>query len=147
VTVIYSNRIHLALHQKRPATTPHVSAPGTPGPQMHPTDLKRMWRRTISNLLPYTIYHLDQALRQRTPLFADFQVLLQLRQRARADDDPVTELRIQGRMVKHPAQRDRVAADPVLLRREGNFVRRVEQVFFEEPVAVQLAGCYLDVKS
>jgi hypothetical protein len=106
-----------------------------------------MWRRTISNLLPYTIYHLDQALRQRTPLFADFQVLLQLRQRARADDDPVTELRIQGRMVKHPAQRDRVAADPVLLRREGNFVRRVEQVFFEEPVAVQLAGCYLDVKS
>jgi hypothetical protein len=95
------------------------------------------WRE-IPNTLTHLIDHLHEMQRQR-PRFADLKVLLELGERAGADDDGIAAGRVKRRVVQNPAQRDGMPGDAILLRGRSDCVGRFEEVVFEEPAAVQLA--------
>jgi hypothetical protein len=61
-----------------------------------------MRRRIVPNPLTNLIHHVDQMRWQRAGI-ADGQILLELRQGARANDDSVTARRVEVRVVQHPA--------------------------------------------
>ena len=88
------------------AQTPCLLPPLPLGPLIRHRNL---WRTPgLPDPDPDLLHRLHQLPRQWAR-FADRQVLLELRERAGADDDAVPQPRVERRVVQEPADRDTVA--------------------------------------